>query len=112
MEEKKNKFVEFVKTHKVKVALAAGAVAGIVIWAITSDKPSNYTDIIRPELTTGEWANLQRGIKGKYTGCVSGSAMAVDVTDLGKFGDALATIEGINPHEPIRIIFGTERSFT
>ena len=109
--EKKNKVVEFVKTHKAPVALAAGAVAGIAIWAITRDKPSNYVDIDRPMLSTGEWTVLQRGIKGKFAGCVTGCAKAVDITDLGKFGDALATIEGIDGHEPIRIIFGTEKSF-
>lgn len=109
--EKKNKFVEFVKTHKHGVALTIGAVAGIAVWAITRDKPSNYVDIDKPELPTGEWKQLFRGVKGKFKGCVSGVVNAVDITDLGNFGDALATVEGIDPHEPIRIIFGTERSF-
>jgi hypothetical protein len=109
--ETKNKVIEFVKTHKVKLALAAAAVTGTVIWAITRDKPSNYIDISKPTLSTGEWTLLQRGIKGKFTGCVTGCVNAVDVADLGKVGDALATIEGIDGHEPIRVIFGTERSF-
>ena len=86
-------------------------VAGIAVWAITKDKASNYIDIERPELTTGEWGILSKGIKGKYKDCISGCVNGVDLTDLGKFGDALATIEGIEPHEPIRIIFGTEKSF-
>ena len=107
----KNKVVEFVKTHAVEVILGAGAVASIIILAIASDKPSNYIDIDRPELSTGEWAILSKGIKGKYKGCVSGCVRSVDITDLGNFGDAIATIEGITPHEPIRIMFGTERSF-
>ena len=112
MEQKKNKVVEFVKTHKAQVALAAGAVTGIVIWAITRDKPSNYIDIDKPTLSTGAWTGLSRGIKGRYKDSVSGSAIAVDVADLGKFGESLTTIEGISEHEPIRLIFGTERSYT
>ena len=107
----KNKVVEFVKTHKAKVALGVGAVTGIIIWAITRDKPSNYVDVERPVLSTGEWAILSQGIKGKYEGCISGCVRSVDITDLGKFGDAIATIDGIDPHEPIRVLFGTERSF-
>ena len=108
----KDKVIEFVKTHKHQVALATGAVVGIAIWAITRDKPSNYIDIPFPELSTGEWATLQKGIKGKYKDCVTGCVKAVDITDLGNFGDALATIEGIDGHEPIRIIFGTAKSFS
>ena len=107
----KNKVKEFVKNHKAKVALAAGAVAGIVIWAITRDKNSNYVDIDRPALSTGALTQLYRGIKGKYKGSVSGSAISVDVADLGKFGETLTTIEGIGEHEPIRLMFGTERSY-
>lgn len=106
-----NKVVEFVKTHKAKVALGVGAVTGIIIFAITRDKQSNYIDIDRPVLSTGEWALLNRGIKGTYKDCITGCAKSVDITDLGKFGDAIATIDGINPHEPIRVIFGTEKSF-
>jgi hypothetical protein len=108
---KENKFVKFVKDNALAIGLGVVTVAGIAVWAITKDKASNYADIDRPELFTGEWALLQKGIKGKYTGCVTGCVNGVDLTDLGNFGDALATIEGIEPHEPIRIIFGTEKSF-
>jgi hypothetical protein len=86
-------------------------VAGTVIWAITRDKPSNYIDINKPTLSSGAWTSLVRGIKGRYKDSVSGSVIAVDVADLGKFGEALTTIEGIDEHEPIRLIFGTERSY-
>lgn len=109
---KMNKVVEYAKNHKAQIALAAGAVVGIAIWAITRDKASNYVDINQPALFTGEWTMLQKGIKGKYEGCVTGCAKAVDVADLGKFGETLVTIEGIDAHEPIRIIFGTEKSFS
>jgi hypothetical protein len=112
MENKKeNRVIEFVKKHKGKVALAAISVAGVAVWAITKNKPSDYVDIDRPSLSTGEWAGLFTGIKGKFKGCTSGCATAVDVADLGKFGEALTTIEGISEHEPIQIAFGTERSF-
>ena len=108
----KEKVIEFVKTNKAKVALATGAVVGITVWAITRDKSSNYVDISFPELSTGEWTVLQKGIKGKYKDCITGCVKAVDITDLGKFGDALATVEGIDGNEQIRIIFGTEKSFS
>ena len=107
----KNMVRDFIKKHKLQLGLAAGTVAGITIWVFTKDKASNYIDVVRPELNTGEWTQLYRGIKGKYSGSVTGFAKAVDLTDLGKFGDALATIDGIDPHEPIRIMFGTEKSF-
>lgn len=106
------KVKEFIEENKVKLALAAGAVAGIAIWAITRDKNGNYIDIPRPELNTGEWVSLFGGVKGKYKDCVTGVVNAVDVADLGEFGKKLTTIEGIGEHEPIRIIFGTERSYT
>lgn len=109
--DKKNKVIEFIKNRKVQVALAAGTAVGVITWLITRDKAGNYIDITRPTLPTGEWALLQRGIKGKFNGCVTGCATAVDITDLGKFGDALATIEGIDGHEQVRIIFGTEKKF-
>lgn len=111
MEKKQNKVVEFIKTHKAAITLAAGAAAGIVIWAITKDKSSNYIDIERPSLPTGAWTNLTKAVKGKFKDCVSGAAIAVDVADLGKFGESLVTIDGIDEHEPIRIVFGTEKSF-
>lgn len=107
----KNKVTEFIKTHKVQVAVVAGAVAGIAAWAITRSKPKDYVNIDFPELPTGEWVDLWRGIKGKYAGSVTGVVKGVEITDLGNFGDALATVEGIDPREPIRIIFGTEKSF-
>lgn len=109
--DKENKILDFVKKHKVKLALGLTAVAGTAVWLITKDKSSNYIDIPKPELSTGEWTVLQKGIKGKYTDCITGCAIAVDVTDLGKFGDALATVDGIDGREPIRVIFGTERNF-
>ena len=108
---KKEKIKEFIDEYKVQLAVLAGSAAGLAFWAITKDKNSNYIDIPKPELSTGEWATLFRGVKGKYAGNISGCVKAVDLCDLGNFGDALATIEGINPHEPIRIIFGTERSY-
>ena len=107
----KEKIKSFIDDHKVELALIAGSVAGIAIWLITKDKPGNYSDIIRPELPSGELVELVKGDKGKYAGCVTGCARAVDVADLGKFGEMLTTIETIGEHEPIRIIFGTERSF-
>ena len=107
----KEQVKEFIEENKMQLALAAGAVATIAIWAITRDKPGNYIDFARPELTTGEWAQLQRGVKGKYTGCITGCVKGVELADLGKFGEAIGTIDGIGENEPIRIIFGTERSF-
>lgn len=107
----KNRVKEFVVEHKMQIALATGFVTGIAIWAITRDKDSNYINIAKPDLTTGTWANLSLGVKGKYAGGVFGCSKGVDLADLGKFGDALATIDGIGPNEPMRIIFGTERSF-
>ena len=109
---KENKFVKFVKNNALTIGLGAVALAGVAVWAIVRDKPSNYIDISEPELSTGKWMLLQRGVKGKYTGCITGCAIGVDLTDLGNFGDALATIDGIDPHEPIRVIFGTEKSFS
>jgi hypothetical protein len=108
----KDKVKDFIEEHKVALTIAAVSVVGIAICTITKGKSSKYIDIDRPELTTGEWAQLFRGVKGKYAGSITGCAKAVDLTDLGNFGDALATIEGIDPHEPIRIVFGTEKSYT
>jgi hypothetical protein len=109
---KENKVKDFIKKYKVPVVLVGGVLTSAAIWAITRDKSSNYIDIPQPRLFTGEWAFLQRGINGKFTGSISGAAKAVDLKDLGNFGDALATIDGIDSNEPIRIIFATEKSFT
>ncbi len=108
----KVKVKEFIEEHKKGLAITAVSVAGIAIWLITKDKNSNYSELPRPELPTGEWVQLFRGDKGKYAGSVTGFVNAVDVEDLGKFGEALKTIDTIGEHEPIRIMFGTERSFT
>ena len=109
---KENKVMKFVKEHKEEVALAAGSVVGIAaIAAAVMFNRSASTSIEFPELFSGEWTLLERTTRGKYKGCITGCVKAVDLTDLGKFGDTLATIEGIDGHEPIRIIFGTEKSF-
>jgi hypothetical protein len=108
---KENKVMKFVKENKVKLALTAAAVAGVAVWAITKDKNSNYSEIDFPELNTGVWMGLFKADKGKYAGGVAGVVHAVDVSDLGKFGEALKTVESIDEHEPIRIIFGTERTY-
>lgn len=109
---KDNKVKKFVEEHKMGLAITAASVAGIAIWLITKDKNSNYSELPRPEIPTGEWTSLFKGDKGKYAGSVVGTAIAVDVEDLGKFGEALKTIDSIGEHEPIRIMFGTERSYT
>lgn len=102
---------EFIKKHKGKLAIGLAAGTGIVIWLITKDKSSNYIDIPRPELSTGEWTQLWKSVKGKYKDGVAGCVTGIDITDLGNFGDALATIEGIDGHEKFRIIIGTEKSY-
>ena len=109
---KDNKVKKFVEEHKMGLAITAASVAGIAIWLITKDKDSNYSEPPRPEIPTGEWVHLFKGDKGKYAGSVTGVVNAVDVEDLGMFGEALKTIDSINEHEPIRIMFGTERSYT
>ena len=106
------KIKKFVDEHKVQVALAAAGVAGIAILIIAGDKNSNYRKLPKPELNTGEWASLWKGVKGKYKDSVAGCVRAVDVNDLGKFGESLKTIEGISENETIRIIFGQEKSYT
>lgn len=106
------KIKKFVEEHKVQVALAATGVAGIAIMIIAGDKNGNYRELPKPELNTGEWAQLFRGVKGKYKDCVCGVVKAVDVDDLGKFGESLKNIEGIGENEPIRIIFGQEKYYT
>lgn len=109
---KENKVKKFVEEHKMGLAITAASVAGIAIWLITKDKDSNYSTLPFPEIPTGKWTHLWKGDKGKYAGAVSGCAIAVDVEDLGKFGEALKTIESINEHEPIRLMFSTERNYT
>lgn len=109
---KENKFVKFVKEHKKEaLVLTAVTTAGVVAWVITKDKSSNYSELTLPELTSGKFVNLWKSDKGRYAGGVAGTVQAIDVADLGKFGEALTTIDGIDEHEPIRIIFGTERSY-
>lgn len=114
--EKNNKFVEFVKKHKKGVAVAAGTVIGVVggiaYWAITRDKSSNYIEMPKPELSSGNWIELFKGIKGKHEDCIAGAVHNVDITDLGNFGDALATVEGVDGHEPICLLFATEKGLT
>lgn len=107
-----NKVKEFVKEHKKGLAITAATVTCTAIWLITKDKNSNYSELPHPEISTGEWVSLFRGDKGKHAGCIVGVVTAVDVEDLGKFGEALKTVETIGEHEPIRILFGTERSYT
>lgn len=105
----KEKVKEFIGEYKMQLAVTAATVAGVAIWAITKDKASNYIDIAQPDLNTGEWTQIFKSVKGKYTGCITGMAKDVDLADLGKFGEALGTIDGISENEPIRIVFGTER---
>lgn len=106
----KDKVKKFVEEHKKGLAITVATVACTAFWLITKDKDSNYSDLPFPEIPTGEWANLWKGDKGKYAGCVTGCVRAVDVEDLGKFGEALKTVESIGEHEPIRILFTTERT--
>ena len=108
----KEQIKDYIDDHKKELALIAASVTGIAIWLIAKNKAGMYPDINRPELPSGEWRQLFKvGVKDKRAGGISGCAVAVDVADLGKFGEMLTTIETIDAHEPIRIVFGTERSY-
>lgn len=102
----KNKVKEFVKTHKKEIALTAVAVVGgVIIFAITKKKPKIVTQLAEavpankwrwidaPELELGTITDLSTN--GEWIDAIVND---ITVGDLGRFGEELCKIEGVNPN--------------
>lgn len=99
------KIVKFVKEHKKEIAwFAIGATVAIVVPKMRSARNvrRNFRDITEiPKLDSGEFWSLSKVVNGKLAGSVTAAARNVRLADLGKIGDALATVPDVNSDNPV-----------
>lgn len=106
---------EFVKTHKKEIAIAAAAtVGGVLAFAITRKTPKFSketiksvttqvmpTDILKPELDFGTLTDLWVDDYG-----VNAIVNDITVADLGKFGEQLTKIDGVENDTVVTAMMG------
>ena len=104
-EVKQNRVVEFIKAHKKGIAITAGlTVAGVAVARIIcGDKAVNLP---KPEFSIGHlqelWTETQSNAE-TYINAIVGSVTAAD---LGRFGEEMTKVDGIDPDSVSCIIIG------
>lgn len=107
---------EFIKTHKKEIAIAAIAtVVGSVAFVITRKTPKFAketiksvttkvmpTDIPKPELEFGTLTDLWVDDLGVINAIVND----ITVADLGKFGEQLTKIDGVENNTVVTAVMG------
>lgn len=114
MENKTNKVKEFVKKHKVAIAVGVGTTIVVAGYLYTKSKGVNISEkaastakFLRPDVLP---ATMELGALGitevyDYEGAIEVIGdYTVKVSDLGKFGEALATVDGITGDHTVYIL--------
>lgn len=107
----KGKVKEFVKKHKAKLLVAAGgaAIIGTVAYGLSKHNRTTYTDLDHPTLEQGNLLRVSRAENGKYAGLHLAAMEHVPITHLGKVGEKLCEVDGIEQDALCTILLGCEK---
>ena len=114
----KKKVKEFVKKHKKAIALSAIAgVSGGVIFAITKKKPKIDKVV---EKVVDKWTDVDSSVieMGKIEQCDTNGKWIdvvvndINVSDLGKFGEELTKLEGVESETGVSAIISLSDEWT
>lgn len=102
-----NKVVEFAKTRKKELVIAAGTVTlavGFILYAIMRKKLP--VDLPIPELNVGKINELWRETQGNGEQYINAIVDELTVADLGRFGEEMMKVDGIDLDTTVSAIIG------
>ena len=101
-------FGKKVKENAGTIAAVVGVIGlGAVAYAIGNKKTPTCDYLDKPELSEGEFTNLDRLTSGKYEGQVEGRVINVPLGRFNELGDKMLEIDGLDENTEISMLFGT-----